>query len=131
MKRIALLFVFFISGSICSGKVASKNSLKSFMQNYIDLIGEKRVGKIPASKNFKDFLRMDLKDFSICRGKGSCKVSIIDSPMFYKTEGKEEVHVFIDVRRNNEVVATRSGCYILSKQKNMVLEGYLLDCDGK
>ncbi len=116
-------------------KKAIKADVEKFMQNYVGHVAKKDLAKLTVAESFKEVIEDDATDFEDC-AKDSCKV-VLREPVKIKEYDEDEedapeedmFEVHMDVYKSGDLVARRSGCYMIMRKDNkFIMQEYQYEC---
>ena len=132
MKSLILISLLFSAGAAQAAKT-SKAEVEKFMQEYVRQVAKKDVAKIPSEEGFKPALEDDSDEFGGCT---SCKL-VLREPVKMKEYDEDEENapeedvfeVHMDIFKSGNLLARRSGCYmVMKKNDHLVLKEYQYEC---
>lgn len=135
--RLALLILIPVFTSpTYAAKKAIKAEVEKFVQDYVAKVAKKELpGKIATAESFKDVIEDDSEDFQDC-AKSSCKV-VLREPVKMKEYDEDDedapeedmFEVHMDVYKSGDLLARRSGCYmVMNKAGQLVMQEYQYEC---
>lgn len=136
-RLLILILIPVFTSSAYAAKKTMKADVEKFVQDYVVKVAKKDLtGKIATADAFQAAIEDDSEDFEDC-AKGSCKV-VLREPVKTKEYDEDDedapeedmFEVHMDVYKSGDLLARRSGCYMVMKNKDgkLVMQDYQYDC---
>lgn len=125
MKAFLILI---LGGLQASALSTDRKSIETLMSDYVRQVSHGDKGSLKIDESFQDRWDDDADELKVCE-KESCKVKFRKPIADTGDEDTEIYEVQLDIVHSGDVLARRSGCYVVVKEGDVFrLHDYKYEC---